>query len=149
MNLFEVGETFSVVFFQYKIVAKNLSCFFFFFFFCHRMWYQESGNKYLLKEPLEIHWGLKFKSKSIGAMYCGIDCSRSGTNMPDLDPFQIWNFSRTDDSIIDSVVPEIASLNWRKYYQIVFFSTRNLSMEVGCPRIRCSSALSLFHYSWH
>ena len=30
--------------------------------------------------------------KSIGAMHCGIGCSRSGANIPDLDPFQIWNF---------------------------------------------------------
>ena len=29
-------------------------------------------------------------------MHCGIDCSRSGTNMPDLDLFQIWNCARTD-----------------------------------------------------
>ena len=28
-------------------------------------------------------------------MHCGIDCSRSGRNMPDLDPFQIWKFART------------------------------------------------------
>ena len=28
-------------------------------------------------------------------MHCGIDCSRSGTHMPDLDPFQIWKFART------------------------------------------------------
>ena len=36
-------------------------------------------------------------------MHCGIDCSRSGTNMPGLDPFQIWSFART----VQWAIPEI------------------------------------------
>ena len=68
---------------------------------------------YLLKQTLKntvqyLKLGLKMESKGrpIGAMHCGIDCSRSGTTMPDLDPFQIWNFARTGNRL-SANVPDI------------------------------------------
>ena len=39
---------------------------------------------------------MKFEFKRLVAMHYGIYCSRSGTEVPDLDPLQIWNFAYTD-----------------------------------------------------
>ena len=67
-------------------------------------------------------------------MHCGIDCSRSGTNMPDLDLFQIWNFARTDNAGFQG---ENDAQNWdvsiRRKLEIDLQSNKLLYCSNSCP----------------
>ena len=71
---------------------------------------------------------MKFESKSIGAMHCGIDCSRCGTNMPDLDLFQIWNFAQT---VYEYGPRSLAWNNSVAKFQMYNFYKIHLSTVVG------------------
>ena len=55
-------------------------------------------------------------------MHCGIDCSRFGTNMPDLDPFHIFNFVRTDYS--------------NSYFRWIYFGIKVLNPITGERNIK-------------
>ena len=57
-------------------------------------------------------------------MHFGIDYSRSGTNMPDFDPFQIWNFAQTGKG--EACRSNIHFLNgYNTKYKLMNFGIKN------------------------